>query len=109
MCHRHKTRAMKWGGNPVLQVWRSGSAGTRWSGRRAEGEAWGGGVLPLRQPAVGLDAGRLGEAEPGLARALLAGCCRSPGAITPPDPQEAAVRPSGAEWKRWNEGKRKIG
>lgn len=61
---------------------------------------------PFRLPEVVLGAGRLGKAEPGLARALLVGCCRSPGAITPPDPQEAAMRPSGAEWKRWNEGKK---
>lgn len=61
---------------------------------------------PFRVATVRLGAGGPGEAGPGLARALPAGGCRSPGAILPPDPREAAVRPSGAEWKRRNEGKK---
>lgn len=61
---------------------------------------------PFRVATVRLGAGGPGEAGPGLARALPAGGCRSPGAILPSDPREAAVRPSGAEWKRRNEGKK---
>lgn len=64
---------------------------------------------PFRVAAARLGAGGPGEASPaGPEPFRRSCCCRSPGAIPPPDPREAAVRPSGAEGKRRNEGKSRM-